>query len=242
MKRAKWYDEEDQDEEPAAGAGWEMVYTGFALIMLCFFIMLCSFSSVQEAKVMRFTRAFLDAVNIVTGGLRFDPGDMVLPLAPDTVIDRSDFFLMMEKIKEYSVEKGFQGGLELEATDRNLVMRFRDRLIFDLGVARISDEAKPLLAVIAEELKRFPDYPVTIEGHTDNLPILTPEYPSNWELSVARAVNVLRLLVETHNLPSERLSAAGFGEYRPLAGNDTPEGRSRNRRVEISIQKPREDR
>jgi chemotaxis protein MotB len=234
MKRNKW-DYENQEDDQAPGGNWEIVYSGFALIMLCFFIMLCSFSSVQEAKVMRFTKAFLDAVNIVTGGLKFDQGARVLPLTPDMVVDQSDFVLMMERIKEYSVQKGFQGDLEMEATDNKLVMRFRDRLIFDLGSARISDEARPLLDVIAEELKRHPDYPVTIEGHTDNLPIFTAEYPSNWELSVARAVTVLRYLNEKQNIPSERLSAAGYGEYNPIADNDTPEGRSRNRRVEITL-------
>jgi chemotaxis protein MotB len=116
-------------------------------------------------------------------------------------------------------------------------MRFTDRLMFDLGIARISDEARPLLDLLATELARYPDYQVTIEGHTDNLPILTPEYPSNWELSVARAVNVLRFLAEKHGISSERLSAAGYGEYRPLMDNDTPEARSRNRRVEIAIRK-----
>ncbi len=238
MKRNRW-EEENQDDDQAPGGNWEIVYSGFALIMLCFFIMLCSFSSMEDAKIMRFTKAFLDAVNIVTGGLKFDPGTRVLPLTPDIVVDQSDFVLMMERVKEYSVQKGFQGDLEMEATEKGLVMRFRDRLMFDLGRARISDEARPLLDVIAEELKRHPDYPVTIEGHTDNLPIFTSEYPSNWELSVARAVTVLRYLAEEHGIPSERLSAAGHGEYKPIADNDTPEGRSRNRRVEISIRKPR---
>ena len=74
-----------------------------------------------------------------------------------------------------------------------------------------------------------------VEGHTDNLPINTPRFPSNWELSTARATSVIRYLIEEENLDPERLSAAGYGEYRPIDANDTPEGRARNRRVDLVI-------
>jgi chemotaxis protein MotB len=109
--------------------------------------------------------------------------------------------------------------------------------LFDAGKAVISPPAVPLLqkigAVIAET-----DYEVRVEGHTDDVPIQTAQYPSNWELSTARAVNVLRYFIETYPISGQRLSAEGYGEYQPMVPNDSPGHRARNRRVEIVFLKP----
>ena len=108
-------------------------------------------------------------------------------------------------------------------------------VMFDSGSAQIRPEFTPILEKIAEELMKIPN-DIRIEGHTDNRPIHTPMFPSNWELSAARATSVLRFLVKKGIDPS-RLSAVGYGEFRPVASNDTPEGRAKNRRVEILILK-----
>ena len=107
-----------------------------------------------------------------------------------------------------------------------------DRALFEVGVAAISPQALPLLKKVGEIIART-DFEVRIEGHSDDLPIKTAQFPSNWELSTARAVNVLRHFIETGTISSQRLSAAGFGEFQPVVPNDSIEHRARNRRVEI---------
>ncbi|HHW18203.1 MAG TPA: OmpA family protein, partial [Firmicutes bacterium] len=82
------------------------------------------------------------------------------------------------------------------------------------------------------------DNPIRVEGHTDNWPISTDKFPSNWELSTARATNVVRFLIEEAGIQPERLQAAGYGEYHPIDSNDTPEGRQRNRRVDVILMRP----
>jgi chemotaxis protein MotB len=111
-------------------------------------------------------------------------------------------------------------------------MRLTDRALFEVGVAAISPQAFPLLKKVGETISRA-DFEVRIEGHSDDLPIKTAQFPSNWELSTARAVNVLRYFIETGTISSQRLSAAGFGEFQPLVPNDSIEHRAQNRRVEI---------
>ena len=111
-------------------------------------------------------------------------------------------------------------------------MRMSEHTLFDLGSADISDEALPLLQKVGAIISKT-DYLIRIEGHTDDLPIHTERYPSNWELSTARAVNVLRYFIKNHNIDPRRLAAEGFSEFHPLVANETPENRGKNRRVEI---------
>jgi chemotaxis protein MotB len=109
--------------------------------------------------------------------------------------------------------------------------------LFDLGDAQVTADAATLLNKVGAIISQT-NYEVRIEGHTDNLPIRTDRFPSNWELSTARAVNVLRFFVEKLNIPARRLFAVGFGEFQPRYPNDTEEKRSLNRRVEIVFMKP----
>jgi chemotaxis protein MotB len=116
-------------------------------------------------------------------------------------------------------------------------MRLSDHALFNLGEAEISVAAIPILKKIGSIVAKT-DYLVRIEGHTDDLPIRTVAFPSNWELSTARAVNVLRYLTEKFSLSPQRISAVGFGEYQTVAPNDSPANRAKNRRVEIIFSKP----
>lgn len=221
-----------QDQGETLTGSWEVVYSGFVLILLCFFIMLCSFSSMEEAKVMRFVKSFKSAVSILPGGLGLESGREVLPPSPDIVDIESEFAKLFEDLKKLTFDLGVEGDLNLSFSKKGLVMRLSDTFVFDLGVAEILPEAIPLLKKLAFIIsKTF--YPVRVEGHTDNLPIHTEKFPSNWELSTARAVNVLRYFTEKEKIPMQRLSAVGFGEFQPIFANDSPEHRAKNRRVEI---------
>ncbi len=125
--------------------------------------------------------------------------------------------------------------VRLDVTDRGVVITLTSDILFDSGKAEIKKEAYPVLDKVAEILTtKIADRNIGVEGHTDNQPIKYSGWKSNWELSLARAVNVLHYL-EKKGVPPQRLTAIGYGEYRPVADNSTPEGRKRNRRVEIVI-------
>jgi chemotaxis protein MotB len=214
------------------GGGWEIVYSGFVLILLCFFIMLSSFATMEEAKVMRFVRSFASAVSIFPGGRKFDSGTVVVPDSADIIDQKSDLADILEELEVLVGQSRLENEVDISLSPEGLVMRLADHALFDLGVADLSPQALPLLEKIGAIMAKT-SYFVRIEGHTDNLPIHTDQFPSNWELSTTRAVNVLRYFSEVHKISPQRLSAVGFAEFQPLAPNDASSQRAKNRRVEI---------
>ena len=126
--------------------------------------------------------------------------------------------------------------VRLEMMEKGLVITFVADVLFDSGRDQIRKEAYPILDKVAVVLKEnVPELNVGIEGHTDNVPIKVSGWKTNWELSTARALSVLHYLIDERGIAPARLSANGYGEYRPVASNDTKEGRQLNRRVEIVI-------
>lgn len=237
MKSPKKYDGLKKDEE-SAGGGWEIIYSGFVLILLCFFIMLSSFSKIEEAKVMRFVKSFVNAVSILPGGLKVEGGTTILPPSAEMVESDSQLAHLYRELKALVDRRHLERDVGVDFSPQGLVMRLSDRALFDAGVAAVSPQALPLLkkvgAIIAET-----SYEVRVEGHTDDVPIKTVQFPSNWELSTARAVNVLRYFIETYRIPRDRLSAQGFGEFQPMVPNSSSENRAKNRRVEIIFLNPK---
>jgi chemotaxis protein MotB len=135
---------------------------------------------------------------------------------------------LSQEIKDKQVRLAMMG--------KGLVITFVADVIFDSGKAKIKSEAYPTLDKVATVLREnVPEFSVGIEGHTDNQPIKFSGWKSNWELSAARALSVLHYLAEAGKLSPDRLSAIGYGEYRPVATNDAEEGRQLNRRVEVVI-------
>jgi chemotaxis protein MotB len=123
--------------------------------------------------------------------------------------------------------------------ERGIVIRVLDKAFFDEGKAELKDGAKGALDKIVPIIKSVDNH-VRIEGHTDNVPIKTNEFKSNWELSVRRATEVVRYFVEKRGLPPERISATGYAEYRPIVQNNSPKNKSLNRRIEIIVVKSNE--
>jgi len=124
--------------------------------------------------------------------------------------------------------------IQVRMSGSNLLVRLGERFLFDSGKAALVPEALPLLTRLGKIIKKTP-FNVRVEGHTDDVPIHTSLYASNWELSVARAVNVLRYLIKADGIAPERLSAGGYGATHPISKKKTPEARALNRRVEIII-------
>lgn len=126
--------------------------------------------------------------------------------------------------------------VKLEMMEKGLVITFLADVLFDSGKTKIKPETYPILDKVVQVLKEnVPELSVGIEGHTDNQPIKFSGWKSNWELSTARALSVLHYLIDQKGISPDRVSALGYGEYRPIASNDTKEGRHLNRRVEIVI-------
>lgn len=145
-----------------------------------------------------------------------------------------------DKTEKSEADKSIQGvqGLEVLLTtiidERGLRIRFTDPLLFDLGKADLRPESVAVLRMVADSLSTLSNR-IEVQGHTDNIPISTSYFRSNWDLSTARACEVLRFLIQEGGIDPGRLSAAGYGEYKPIAPNDSKENRSKNRRVELLV-------
>ena len=137
-------------------------------------------------------------------------------------------------IEEFKKDIELNSSIKVLKEPRGVVIRLNDTMLFDQGSAIIKPEAMATLDRIAASLDKFKN-PIVIEGHTDSMPIRNEKYPSNWELSTSRATNIIKYLTEKYKFPPSRLSAVGYGEYMPIEKNDTPQGRAKNRRVDIII-------
>jgi chemotaxis protein MotB len=221
------------DFSPISSNGWAVVYAGFAVILLCFFVMLFSYSLPDSSKVSLAAKSFSAAINVFSGGQRFESGEVVLPVAPDMVSVDSDLAGLYCNIQLMTTDLGMGNDMKVSVCEKGVVLQLSDRILFEAGQADILPEAKRLIEHVGKIVADHPAYSLRIEGHTDNTPIRNGRYPSNWELSTSRAVNVVRYLLDKRIIAADRLLAAGFGEYKPLYPNDTLENRARNRRVEL---------
>jgi chemotaxis protein MotB len=151
--------------------------------------------------------------------------------------EQSTFKQLKRQLDAYSSSHGFGSQVQTSVQQQGLVIRvLTDRLLFPSGSASLIAQADPLLEEISGLLNVDRAPPIAVEGNTDNVPISGGAFPSNWELSTARASTVVRFLIATGVSPP-RLSASGYANLRPIASNTTPEGRARNRRVEIVLQR-----
>jgi len=132
-----------------------------------------------------------------------------------------------------------EGQIAIQQYEDKLTLNVAEKIFFDSGSAELKAGGKEVLSKVGHIVKGLTDKVIRVEGHTDNVPIspsLRPTYPTNWELSAARATTVVRFLQEFAGVPPEMLAAAAFGEYRPIAPNDTPANKQKNRRIEIVLQ------
>jgi chemotaxis protein MotB len=157
-------------------------------------------------------------------------------LASDEPADPSATASLAEALQEAVDRVDDSGAVVVRADAEVVVVSLPEAGAFAVGQADLSQAARRILRELADTLVSEPG-DIRIEGHTDNVPITTSRYASNWELSAARATEVIRFLLAQSTLTPDRLSAAGYGEFRPVDSNDTPEGRARNRRVDVVVVK-----
>lgn len=236
MTRKAPHAEEHPDER------WVISYADLVTLLLGFFILLYATADQNVAKMESLSRGLSSAFNVPVkegagGGTLFDGGTGIIPERNDSADLPLDFEAIRKSIQKETQVGGMEGKIAVEKGQDRIILRLSDNLVFSSASADIRPEARPLLAVVAKALQRNGN-DVSIEGHTDNIPVATDRYPSNWELSSARATAVLRVLTEEYGIDAKRLVASGYGEYRPIASNLTPEGRAVNRRADIVLAYP----
>jgi len=220
------------EEKPKSS--FMLLYANLMILLMTFFIVLVSMGSIEKEKVKIGLYSFREAFFSGGVGTLFGKRE---PIDFDHLIQQEKMKLQ-RKLSE-SLQQALQEErekIEIVPVKEGISLRVPGKILFDLGKAELKLEAKKILNRVVPVLKKY-QYPVRVEGHTDNLPIHTERFPSNWELSAARAISVVKYL-EEKGMDKQLLSAVGYGEYRPLFPNDTPEQRARNRRVEIVINLP----
>lgn len=200
---------------------WMITYADMVTLLLCMFVLLFAMTSLSEAK-------FKKAVSSVSRALGVQVEEV--GEAEEMAWDLPQLVEVERALREYLSSQGISADVLRE--ERGLAVRFVDSALFERGSAEVTPEGERAMAKLAGFLAGIPNH-VRVEGHTCDLPIYTERYRSNWELSTARATSVLHLL--SKNVPPERLSAAGYGEYRPVAPNDSEANRTKNRRVDVVI-------
>ncbi|MCP1156924.1 flagellar motor protein MotB [Bacillus infantis] len=169
------------------------------------------------------------------GTLEEGQNDMEAEGKIQKLTDKQELKEVEEKVKTYIQNNGLKDKLETSLTDEGLLVTIRDNVFFASGSAEVRSGELTIADEIGELLVMDPPRNIIISGHTDNMPIKNSEFESNWELSVMRAVNFMKILLHNKDLDARAFSAKGFGEFQPAASNDTKEGRDKNRRVEILI-------
>lgn len=223
----------DKESECEAGSpAWMTTYGDMMTLLLTFFVMLVSMSSIQESKFRKAIGSLIGALGV----MRMDSAVIEYENPPLPKMYDREIKKIREQFKQfegYLKDKNLENDVEVTETEEGMLIRMANPILFDSGEAVIREEGFNILTKLATILARM-DASIKIEGHTDNVPIHTDKFPSNWELSAARAVKVLRLF-SRHEIPGKDLTAVGRGEFFPLVDNDSPENRSKNRRVEIYV-------
>ncbi len=224
-----------QEECKAGAPDWLTTYSDMVTLLLCFFVLLFTFSSVDAEKFRSIMASFQGGTGVLSGGSSLDIP--INPIEDDLDVDEV-LNELLAYLEDFSESLDLGEGIEVISEERGIVIRFTDNVFFDSGSADLKPDSLEVLKSVAEILNEdsFKDKQIKIEGHTDSDPILRKSpYPTNWELSTARATNVLRYFEENGYIQGERISSSGYSFYRPIAPNDTRENKARNRRVDIVI-------
>jgi len=224
-------------------------------LLLTFFILLLSFSNMDLVKFKALSKSIQEALGVTaqtsvgifnnnSNPIDFDTVGYNSPANMDllgsgqennvVVKEVNENDRMAQDIAQVVAEMGLEDTVTVKASSRGVLMQVQGQVFFAAGQATIKDASHPFLDEIARVIDASP-YNVAIEGHTDDTPIHTARFPSNWELSTSRAISTLRYLVDKGDIDPRRLSSAGFADTRPLVPNDTVEHQRQNRRVEFVL-------
>ena len=206
------------------GALWAVTYGDLMSYLMIFFLMLFVFSTMKNNKTKN--RKYEESLSNIQKSFGGKANEKQVKLAK---AKENEEFVSL-KLRQ---NKALSDSVQIQSSEQKLKLVLTDGILFDSGKAKLKQHAKNVLQTIVLELKKLPN-DIIVEGYTDNVPIRGGKYSSNWELSMARAYNVVRYMEEV-GIEVRRLAGMGYGENRPLADNSTAKGRSKNRRIEISL-------
>lgn len=251
MARKKKHEKEPNHER------WLVSYADFITLLFAVFVTLYAMGQADKKKVEEVVASIRESFGYGKASLGgkpavIDAGNIsIIPtIKPKAVppprkqpkdiakgrvhAQEKDLVAAKAAIENYLLKKGSQTKVSVEIGKRGLTVSLKEAGFFDSGSDVVKKESMELLAMIAESLSHYTN-PYRIEGHTDNVPIRSGRFQSNWELSTSRATNIVQYLVGAFDYEPDRMSAAGYGEFKPVADNSTAEGRSKNRRVDIVL-------
>lgn len=260
-----------QEEAPSGAPAWMATFSDLMNLLLCFFVLLFSMSSIDEVKQEKVAASFNQMFSVFEGGAqaigdgmlisngvsqlneldefinstgKMDEGQMIDENVAKDLAEAQEQLeeaqmeeseALAEKIQEALDERNLEDEVDVAFTAQFVQLTLKGALLFDSGSTQLKDDAKPILDQVGLILERYANGTIEIEGHTDNVPMSGAKYSNNNELSSGRALSVFDYLLSITNLDPANIKHAGRGEYLPVADNSTPEGRAKNRRVEIKI-------
>ncbi|WP_202914586.1 flagellar motor protein MotB [Paenibacillus antri] len=240
------------DHEEHMDESWLIPYADLLTLLLAMFIVLFASSQIDQKKFDEIRKSFQAALS---GGPSFFQNMSPVPPNTEVGVEREgaaeekeqstdeqmrqkesvQLLELKRQIDQYIEENGMTTRIETQLDQYQLRITISDNTLFASGSAQLNPESRQLAGTISILLEQHPDYEVIVAGHTDNVPIKTSNFPSNFHLSSDRALAFMSVLLENPDVGKERFSIIGYGENKPVATNDTPEGRAQNRRVEVSI-------
>ncbi len=224
-----------EDDCPEGLPGWLATFGDLMSLLLTFFVLLLSFSTMQVTDFKHAMGALQGALGVLSGEPQLSlPIRQSMPKSEGNLAQAEVISKAAQELDEAVEEAGLQGDVILEEASTGLIIRISDRLFFDSGESQLKAVARSPLSKLGAIIAGMPN-PVNIQGHTDNQLINTEQFASNWELSGMRALQVARFFMEDSGISPDRISITGFSEYRPLVPNNTVARMSQNRRVEIHI-------
>lgn len=220
----------DPEESPFSESGdkdrYLITYADLITLLLGLFIILYAISNIDSSKYKSVVAAF-DTYFGRQAVIQTKPEQKFINTAKDRLSDE-----LNKLIEQYN----YSSSIQLEENDKGITIHILEDILFGPGNADINNVSILVLKRLAKVIKDFPN-DIRIEGHTDNIPISTPRYPSNWHLSVDRALNTAYYLINNEGIPPGKVSIVGYSEYHPIASNELPTTRAKNRRVDIVILK-----
>ncbi|MEW6702737.1 MAG: OmpA family protein [Bacteroidota bacterium] len=220
----------DPEENPFQESGekdrYLITYADLITLLLGLFIILYTISNVDVSKYK----------NIMAAMGSYFGNQSVVPAMPESKVVTRPKEKLADELSRLIVENNYSHSIQLEENERGITIHILEDILFPPGKAELSDASKTVLKRLAKVIRNLPN-DIRIEGHTDNTPINTPQYPSNWHLSANRALNTGFYLINVEGISPDKVTIVGNGEYKPIASNDSVQTRAKNRRVDLVILK-----
>lgn len=223
--------EEEEELEAPSAPFWLVTYGDMVTLLLTFFVMIVAMSEIKQDH-------FMEAMSYFTGRTSVFENAQPITVIPQSAEDSMEAREQAERVEslmQFIEEEGLEDKVQINFEEESMHVVITDAVMFNSGSSIVQETAREVLTLVSAVSPEMTES-ITVIGHTDDQPISTSQYPSNWELSAARASSVVRfLLTQENSLSPDRYQAIGQGEFDPVDSNDTSEGRARNRRIELLI-------